>query len=413
MASISQLTSRVIDLFGSPATADPSKLMNNLGVSSGGNVIVGAATSTDTSTAKLQVTGKASVDGLILPDGYIQVLTPTGRNVIINGDMRVQQRSNLVCSAGVGGYGPADRWGALNAASAGGQFTQSVGTITWNSVAYAASIQTVNTVIANSSGANYWTGFYQPIEGYNCFHFLGQPASLSFIFNSNVTGTFSISIRDYTGNNSFVTTFSYTTANTPKKITINVPTIPTSLSIPNSNAGGMYLNIGAINTSGTYQTSTTGAWQSGNYMYAAGATNWGGTVNNFIAITQVKLELGTQITPYEWIEYGELFRRCQRYYQSFSGTVFVGAGASQSTTLAYVSIPLNTAMRSAPTIGYSGGPPQLYGPTAGVQNVTSFGTMYYSGGALGVGVNTAANQTLGQAVELYANGGTIYLGSEL
>jgi hypothetical protein len=57
MASISQLTARLIDLFGSPATANPSKLLNNLGVSSNGNVIVGAATSTDNGTDKLQVTG--------------------------------------------------------------------------------------------------------------------------------------------------------------------------------------------------------------------------------------------------------------------------------------------------------------------------------------------------------------------
>src|SRR6185312_10013879 len=57
MASISQLTARLIDLFGSPATANPSKLAGNLTVSPNGNILVGQTT--DNGTDKLQVTGTA------------------------------------------------------------------------------------------------------------------------------------------------------------------------------------------------------------------------------------------------------------------------------------------------------------------------------------------------------------------
>jgi hypothetical protein len=55
MASISQLTARLVDLFGTPSTANPAKLLNNLQVSPNGNVLVG--TGTDDGVNKFQVTG--------------------------------------------------------------------------------------------------------------------------------------------------------------------------------------------------------------------------------------------------------------------------------------------------------------------------------------------------------------------
>jgi hypothetical protein len=59
MASISQLTARLVDLFGAPGAADPTKLMGNLQVSPNGNILVGS--STDSGTGKLQVTGSLTV----------------------------------------------------------------------------------------------------------------------------------------------------------------------------------------------------------------------------------------------------------------------------------------------------------------------------------------------------------------
>jgi hypothetical protein len=61
MATISQLTARLVDLFGSPSTANPAKLLNNLQVSPNGNVLVGS--STDNTSAKLQVNSGLSLNG--------------------------------------------------------------------------------------------------------------------------------------------------------------------------------------------------------------------------------------------------------------------------------------------------------------------------------------------------------------
>lgn len=67
MASLSQLSARLIDLFGSPVTANPAKLLGNLGVSPNGNVLVG--TSTDNGTDKLQVNGSTNLGGLVTING--------------------------------------------------------------------------------------------------------------------------------------------------------------------------------------------------------------------------------------------------------------------------------------------------------------------------------------------------------
>jgi hypothetical protein len=54
-AQQSELFARLVDLFGSPATADPTKLYGNLTVSPNGNVLIG--TQTDNGESKLQVSG--------------------------------------------------------------------------------------------------------------------------------------------------------------------------------------------------------------------------------------------------------------------------------------------------------------------------------------------------------------------
>lgn len=63
MASLSELTARVVDLFGPAVTAVASKLFGNLMVSPGGNVIVGSTA--DNGVQKLQVNGNALVSGYL------------------------------------------------------------------------------------------------------------------------------------------------------------------------------------------------------------------------------------------------------------------------------------------------------------------------------------------------------------
>jgi hypothetical protein len=61
MANFGEMAARLVDIYGSPATANPTKLAGNLTVSNNGNVLIG--TSTDDGTNKLQVSGTLAFIG--------------------------------------------------------------------------------------------------------------------------------------------------------------------------------------------------------------------------------------------------------------------------------------------------------------------------------------------------------------
>jgi hypothetical protein len=170
------------------------------------------------------------------------------------------------------------------------------------------------------------------------------------------------------------------------------------------------LSIGFINT-GTYQTSILNTWQSGNFLSANTATNWGLTANNFIAVTELQLEEGAIVTPFEREAYGITYLKCQRYFQSAAGSTFVASGTAATTTFAYMQIPIGCQLRTTPTVSFTG-TPVLFGSTAGPVNVASITTIYYSGSFLGVQANVASGLTVGQGQMFYTSTGTLLISSE-
>ena len=219
----------------------------------------------------------------------------SGRNRIINGDMRVAQRASQVVTNNTTPYGGPDRWKNGIAASAGGQFTQSQGTITYGGVTRPALVQTVNTAVTSLTGGNQWNGMYQVIEGFNVADLIGQQVTLSFIFLSNVSGLFSVALQDSAGGQSYVSSFS-AVANTALKVSITTTAVPSAASIPNSSASGIGVVVARLNT-GTAQTSTLNSWQGANVSCASGAVNWAATAGNFVSITDVQLEAGSVSDP--------------------------------------------------------------------------------------------------------------------
>jgi hypothetical protein len=284
--------------------------------------------------------------GIVFDDGSTMGSAAAGKNRIINGACTVAQRPALLYPMASGGYGGPDRFSSYNNEAAGGEFTQSQGTITYNEVTHYAVMQMVDTAIVSATTTNAWVGIQQPIEGYNAFDLLGKPVVVSFIFNTNVTGMYSVALRDGTTTNSYVSTFS-ATANTPVKVQIPITMLPTTLSVPNSNTVGLYINIGAINQ-GTYETSVLNEWQTGSYFAASGATNWGMAAGNFIALTNLQLEVGTEATPFEYRDFGAVLLQCLRYYQVPEASMVCGYGAAGTDV--YVDFPLPVSMRVNPTI---------------------------------------------------------------
>jgi hypothetical protein len=266
------------------------------------------------------------------------------RNRIINGACDIAQRGSFVASLNTGGYGGPDRFYAGNS-GAGGQFTQAASTLTFGGLVKNTIRQTVNTGTTAFTAGNYWHGIDYKIEGFNAHDLKGKPVVVSFIFNTNLTGTYSVALRDGPTTTSYVTSFS-ATANTPVKVTVAIPAIPLTATVPNSNTLGLNISVGFQNQA-DYQTATLNAWQAANKLSASGATIWAATAGNFIELTELQLEEGTVATPFERRSYGTELALCQRYATKISGEFI---GAVFSATIAGIVLPLGTTMRTSPAL---------------------------------------------------------------
>lgn len=241
----------------------------------------------------------------------LEVPDTLARNIIINGACTVQQRASLVVSNGVTGYGGPDRFISANQ-GAGGQFTQAASTLTFGGQVKDTVRQTVNTATTAFTTTNYWYGISQNIEGLNAYHLKDKPFVVSFIFNTNLTGTYSVAVKDGSGGYAYVSTFA-AVANTPVKVTIAVPVISGAASIPRTNALGLSVFVGFLNQA-TYQTATLNSWLAGNFFTASTQTIWSATIGNFIELTELQVEAGTVATPFECRSIESELAQCQRYF---------------------------------------------------------------------------------------------------
>jgi hypothetical protein len=239
----------------------------------------------------------------------------SGRNRVINGNMNVVQRATSVAAGAGNTYGGPDRFVCSNS-NAVGAFTQGTGTITYNNVTRPAIVQTVGTSASSFTASQFWTGIVQIIEGFNAYDLVGQPITVSFIFNTNLTGTYTVCLTDTSQAHSIVQTF-VATANTPNYYSITFPA-SNALNIPASNVAALAVTIGFISGT-TFQTSTLGTWLTGNFQMASTATLWSASTSNFIAISELQVEHGNIATPFERESYGATLTKCQRYYFASSG----------------------------------------------------------------------------------------------
>ena len=238
------------------------------------------------------------------------------KNLIINGNFDVWQRgTSFAYTGGDYGYYTADR--VITNNQSDGQFTLSKSEINGsNSIKF-----NVDTAVSDLTTDKYWYGLRYIFEGQDLYSIAkkGKTVTLSFIFNSNVVGEYPISYRNVTETStnceSYVTTFNYTTANTPQKVEVQISLNHTfSPALLNDNNQGLDIVIGFLNQ-GDYVTSTINAWQTGNYITTPDCVNWGSTADNFIEIAELQLEEGGVSTPFEHRPYGLEFNLCQRYYE--------------------------------------------------------------------------------------------------
>ena len=295
------------------------------------------------------------------------------KNLIINGDMRIAQRTTSTTSAPSNTFA-ADRW--RYEASTNAVVTVSQQTA-WNNGPYwAHSIKVQTTTARSSTAVNNFGQFLYNIEANDFGRFRfgtaeAKPFTFSFWVKSNKTGKFPASFQNNNGSRVFPTDYTINRADTWEKKIIVVPGDTNGSWNLYGNGTGMRFTLmwamGSNFTGGTkgswaattsYTNLTTTA---GDQMDEVGAT---------LEFAQVQLEEGKNATEFEHRSYAEELALCLRYFWIVPNARWL-MGYKRHDSLIFFQLDTPVPMRTSPT------------PT-----ITSVGVLSNHQGGLGGAVQT-------------------------
>jgi len=289
----------------------------------------GAVITSDTSgEIELQANGvtKAKVTANGLQDANGNSLRGGSfRNLIINGDMKIDQR-NAGSAVTSSGY-TVDRFRVQN--STDGAFSVVQDTDVPSGQGFINSLKYTVTTADTSLTTTQNTAIVQEIEGVNTTHLeLGtanaKTFTISFWVKSSLTGTFGGALRNQGNTKGYVYTYNVNSANTWEKKTI---TIAGDTSGTWNTSTGIGIAVVFALGCGPDLSDTANTWYGANKISATGAVELIGTLNATWQITGVQLEVGEGASDFEFLPYDVQLQRCQRYFEIM--------GSSGSTNNAY------------------------------------------------------------------------------
>ena len=275
------------------------------------------------------------------------------RNLIINGDMSIAQRSTSVSGITGTGYNTVDRF--KNIISGLGTWTASQSTDVPTGQGFAKSLKMDCTTADASPASGDFNLVAQIFEG-QMLQYLNKGRStaksltLSFWVKATKTGTNICELYDADNARQISKSYTINSADTWEKKTITFPG-DTSGGLSNDNAESLqlhfFLGAGSDRTSGTLSTT----WTSFTAVNrAVGQVNHADSTDNEWYITGVQLEAGETASDFEFLPRGVMESLCQRYYFSTTTTIagYV-TGANQSAgCISIFAHP--TTMRANPTV---------------------------------------------------------------
>ena len=308
------------------------------GTSTLGNTVVGGG------TTELIVNGDARITGILTVgtssltiDGdagtingipYATAGTPSNRNLVHNGAMRIAQRQISVTNITTASY-LCDRW--LFAPATLGTWT-----LTQENDApdgFTKSFKATCTTADASPAAGDYCVIVHRLEAQNLQHLKfgtsdAESLIISFWVKSNKTGNASFGVTQLDNSSKqFTTSYTINAADTWEYKTIEIPA-DTAGVINDDNGTGFvldfWLNSGSTYTGGSHSAGWEVATQDNRNASNLGV---GGAISDYFQITGVQLELGSVATPFEYRTFGDELAICQRYFcKSSSQGVFASAG---------------------------------------------------------------------------------------
>jgi len=313
-----------------------------------------------TGTANVTMAGALDVSG-----GITGVTALNGgqlggnRNMLINGAMKVSQRS--ASEAGLGaatGYFTTDRWVTGIATASAGRYTMAQ--IADGPDGFANCTKYSCTTIDTTIAAGEILYMAQYLEGQDAQQIKKGTAaalemSISFWVKGDSAATYVCELYDADNNRQISKTFAVTTS--WGKITLLIPADTTG-AFDDDNASSLQFNIwlhaGSTYTSGTLNSS---AWAANtNANRAVGISSFFDANTRTFFITGVQMELGPTPTEFEHMTYGRDLEACKRYFYRIGGVAnaLFEKGYQYNGVYAGANVFHNPEMRAAPTVTKAG-----------------------------------------------------------
>jgi hypothetical protein len=235
------------------------------------------------------------------------------KNRIINGAMVIDQRNAGASVTPTTTVYTVDRWSPQVSQSSKLSFQQVSDAPTGFSYSFKATSLSSYSV----TSGDYFI-LRQHIEGYNAadLNFGSSTAStvtLSFWVKSSLTGNFSVSIYNSDGSRSYPVSYTINSVNTWEYKTITISGSTTGTWYKDNNIG---ISLGFGLGAGSTFSAASGTWNSGSWTPQATSTvSVVGTNTATWQVTGVQLEKGTQATSFDYRDYGNELRLCQRYFE--------------------------------------------------------------------------------------------------
>ena len=317
------------------------------------------------------------------------------KNLILNGDYTVWQRSESATALTTDIYSSVDRWKTrVNDTS---EFTVSKSSESPSGFASSCKWDCTTANASPSSGVSII--HQQAMEGQNLQHLqyglaTAKSVTASFWVRGTVTGVYTVGLYSPDGNRHIESSYTIGSANTWEHKTITFAG-DTGGTLNNDTGEGMrlwfWLGGGSGFSSGTQATSWA-AYSQANVL-ADSQVNLASSTSNDWYIAGVQLEVGSA-TDFEHRSFGEELALCQRYYCSSYKVGQYAGGNHADTCIREVSNGYNyqnignfnfpVQMRTAPTV-------IIYNPITGTVNSFIGDSSNYSNAVSHPSTNTGCN----------------------
>ena len=284
-----------------------------------------------------------------LADNLPSVGQLSGRNMIINGAMRVNQRSDNSTAYGIK---TVDRFSFNNSGLDDAAITQSRSNQAPAGFknSYKITINTIENSVANTEWLYCrYTMEAQDAQRLNFGSSNAKQTTLSFYVKSSITGTYSVLFFLQDSGRGITRTYTIDSADTweYKTLTFDGDTGST-INDDKGQGPDFYWTLAAGTDRKSSDSTSWGTYTAATAAYGQTA-NVAGTASATWNITGVQFEVGSQATPFEHESVADTLLKCQRYfYRNDGNTEYIAQ--LYSTTSADFSIFTPVFMRATPAL---------------------------------------------------------------